>query len=224
MISDLINKQDSFEVVRDKIALILATESESQQSLAVAAGEDPAQWKLRVFTERSQPWNDWYVSGAPTDRAPIINVWYENGSFDSSSGDVIKTQLHRAIFNVDCIGLGVAKNTDAGHDSADELAAKEAQRAAKLVRNILMSGVYTRLDLTGTVFRRWVNSISLFQPNLSENSAFNALGARISLAVDFNETSPQVSGQPLELISIFITRSEDGQILAETDFIHTGAP
>lgn len=224
MISELINKQDAFEIVRDKIALILAEESESQQNLALSAGEDPLQWKLRVFTERSQPWNAWYVSGVPADRAPLINVWYDNGSFDDSSGDVIKTQIHKAIFNVDCIGLGVAKNTDAGHDSADEIASREAQRAARLVRNILMSGVYARLDLTGTVYRRWINSISLFQPNLSENSAFSALGARISLAVDFKETSPQVFGEPLELISIDITRSDDGQVLAETDFTHTGAP
>lgn len=224
MIPTLIDKSDTFEAVRDKIAQILVDESFNQQSLAIAAGRNPEGWKLRVYTERSQPWQAWYIDGVPTDRSPIVNVWYDNGSFDANSGDVISKQIHRATYNIDCYGLGVAVDTVEGHDPSDELAAKEAQRTVRLVRNILMSGVNTRLGLTGIVFRRWVSSISIFQPNLSDNPSFDVVGARLSFAVDFHEIAPQVEGQPLELISINLTRASDGSILAEADYPHLGAP
>ena len=46
----LIDKLDTFEIVRDEIAAILATEIASQEALA--AGEpDPTLWRLRVFLE-----------------------------------------------------------------------------------------------------------------------------------------------------------------------------
>ena len=44
-IQALIDKQDSFEIVRDKIGLILASESASQQALATAAAKDPDLWR-----------------------------------------------------------------------------------------------------------------------------------------------------------------------------------
>ena len=42
----LIDKQDSFEIVRDKIALILANEIASQQVLAKADSRNPDDWKF----------------------------------------------------------------------------------------------------------------------------------------------------------------------------------
>ena len=52
----LIDKQDSFEIVRDQIAGILYENQLAQQALAVTAGKDPALWELRVFTEATNPW------------------------------------------------------------------------------------------------------------------------------------------------------------------------
>ena len=54
MIQTLINKTDSFELVRDKIAMILADEFASQQALAQAEAIDPAPWDISVYTERSK--------------------------------------------------------------------------------------------------------------------------------------------------------------------------
>ena len=53
----LIDKQDSFEIVRDQIAAILKTEITSQIALATTAGKpNPDDWKLRIFSERANPW------------------------------------------------------------------------------------------------------------------------------------------------------------------------
>ena len=57
LIPDLIDKEDTFEIVRNQIALILANESASQVALATTAGKpDPNLWALKVYTERSNPW------------------------------------------------------------------------------------------------------------------------------------------------------------------------
>ena len=108
MIDVLIDKLDNFEVVRDQIATILATEFASQQSLARAASKNPADWKVRVFTERSNPWEEWLNSVA--DPSPLVSVWYDRSQFDPAKSNVIDRQAAMAIYNIDCYGLGIAKD------------------------------------------------------------------------------------------------------------------
>ena len=84
MIDTLIDKQDTFEIVRDQIAAILATEVASQMSKAVEAEKDPALWKLRIFAERFNPFEEWL---SPTqdgtvvidDIMYLINYLFRNG-------------------------------------------------------------------------------------------------------------------------------------------------
>ena len=61
MISELIDKQDNFEIVRDQIAAILVNEVASQMALATAEAKDPEDWNLQIFTERSNPWEKWLL-------------------------------------------------------------------------------------------------------------------------------------------------------------------
>lgn len=217
MIPTLIDKQDNFEVVRDQIAAILATESASQQALAVVAGKDPDDWKLRVFTERSNPWEQ-FLNG-PTDKSPVVNVWFDDSNFNKGASDPVKRQRSESTFNIDCYGYAVAEDVPAGgHSPGDEAAAKEVQRAVRLVRNILMAAPYTYLGLQGTVAGRWPRSIKVFQPQLGENQANQVVGAQIALQVDFNEFSPQVASVTLEVVGITVKRAEDGEILAVAEF------
>ena len=220
MITDLINKQDSFEIVRDKIAQILADESANQVQLATDAGEpDPSLWVLNVYRERSRPWERWLNN--QDDLTPVVNVWFESETAETISGDTFDKQNVRGVFNIDCIGAAVAQSTTEGHDQADKLAAFNVQRAARLVRNIIMSANYHLLDLQGTVFLRWVQSITSFQPP-EKTGTVATIGLRVQLVVDFREDAPQLAGEPLELISIDITESDTGQVLAEADYTKTG--
>ena len=75
-IPTLIDKQDTFEIVRDQIATILVTEIVSQQALAVADGKDPDLWKVRIYTERSNAWEQ-FLEVPPVDESPICNIWYD---------------------------------------------------------------------------------------------------------------------------------------------------
>lgn len=223
VLPSLIDKVDNFEVVRDQIAALLALNIENQKALAIADGQDPAPWDLRVYTERANPW-DQYTGGQGqvVDVAPIANVWFDSTSFDKSASTVMDRQKSDGSFNIDIYGYGVSQDDGGGgHKPGDREAAFEMQRAVKLVRNILIASENTYLQLRGLVWTRWVQSITSFQPQIDNRSIQNIVGARLVLKVEFNEFSPQYEPENLEFVSINVTRSDTGQILAELDFDYT---
>lgn len=221
-IQALIDKQDNSELVRDRIAAILLAETTSQQALALAAipPKDPNLWKLRVFTERTNPWEEWIdlpeTAENPAFSAPIVNVSFDNANFDMRTGNVVERQKATGVYNVDVYGYGVSTASGSGHLAGDQAAAIECQRAVRLVRNILMSANYTYLGLargpSQYVWRRWIQSIQLFQPQLNEHPVQQIHGARIAFQVEYNEFSPQVTGQPIEAIFVEVERAETGEV------------
>ena len=220
MISELIDKQDNFEVIRDQIAFILVSEIANQMALATAAEKDPEDWRLKVYTERSNPWELFSdVKCSDPVPPPIVNIWYDNSSFDQKAGNVVFRQKSDTVYNIDCYGYGRSSDDGGtGHTAGDKSAALAVQKAIRLVRNILMAAEYTYLDLRGTVWQRWPQSITVFQPQIDSRTVQNIVGARVALRVGFNEFSPQINGEELELLSISVTRAEDGEIYLEADY------
>lgn len=218
-IQTLIDKQDNFEIIRDQIAQILADEVASQMALATLAARDPELWNLNVYSERANPWEQWLNNVDTAPNTPIVNVWFDNESFDMSKGDVVQRQMVNGTFNIDCYGFGISSDDGAtGHNPGDELAAKESHRAVRLVRNILMSSGYTYLELRGIVGRRWPESITTFQPQQDTQIVQNVVATRFSLGVQFNEFSPQYLGEALECIHTDLKRDGDGFILAQLEY------
>ncbi len=217
MIQTLIDKQDTFEIVLDKIAQILADERASQLLLAADAGLDVSLWDFEVYVERSNPWEQFL--NAEKDVKSIVNVWYESSNVDSRASNSVARQKVDASFNIDICGFGRSKRTDSGHSAGDEVAAKEAHRTIRLVRNILMSSIYARLDLRGVVWDRSIQSISVMQPEIDPSSAQKIVGARLSLSVSFSEFSPQYDGEDLCEIGVTLLHGDSGEVLAEADFI-----
>lgn len=219
-ISTLIDKQDSFEIIRDQIAAILAIEVASQMQLATDGGKDPNDWKLRIFTERSNPWEQ--LLNEQSDQSPIVNVWYDNSNFDPSGSNIVERQKTEGVFNIDCYGYGMSKDDGGtGHVPGDKEAALEVQRALRLVRNILMAGEYTYLSLRGLVWQRWPQAVTVFQPQIDARQIQQIVGARLAFRVVFNEFSPQVEAETLELLSVDVIRAEDGEIYFEADYDYT---
>ncbi len=219
-IATLIDKQDNFEVVRDQIAAILVTEVASQMALATTAGKDPDEWKLRIFTERSNPWEQ--LLNSQTDQSPIVNIWYDNSNFDKSKSNVMERQLSNTIYNIDCYGYGLSKDDGgSGHLPGDREASFKVQQALRLTRNILMAAEYTFLGLQGLVWERWPQSITVFQPQLDGNQMQQIVGARLAFSVSFNEFSPQFVPEILEFLSVSVTRTEDGEIVLNADYDYT---
>lgn len=219
-IATLIDKVDNFEVVRDEIVAILVIETTNQMLLASAASEDPRLWNLRVFSERLNPWAE-FLDGQDQpqeDTAPIVNVSFDKAEAVKKGSNSVERQQLRGTFNVDCYGYGVSTQTT-GHTPGDEKAALEAQRAARLVRNILMSSHYTYLGaLRGVVGSRWVGSITSFKPDIDNRTVQQVAVVRVALEVEFNEFSPQYVAETLELLSVAVTRRDNGQVLLTADY------
>lgn len=220
MISELIDKQDSFEIIRDEIAAILATEIANQQALADTAGKDPDEWRLRVYTERSNPWEQF--QGPDSDTSPLVNVWYDNSNFDAGASNIMERQKTEAVFNIDCYGYGLSEDVaGGGHKAGDEEAAFAVQRALRLVRNILMAAEYTYLGLRGLVWQRWPQSVTIYQPQIDSRTVQQIVAARLAFRVTFSEFSPQVQPVTLERVATDVLRTEDGEIVVEADYEYT---
>lgn len=241
-LTTLIDKDDSFEIVRDQVAAILEANQAAQVALAVTASKpDPSLWKLRVFAERANPWELFLneIENATPDTSPIVNVWYETGSFDEAKGDPVKVQTHNLTINVDVYGWGIAKGVSGGGQSpGDESAALTTQRGVRLVRNILMAAANTYLELRPVpetdgdprVSSRWLDSITAFQVQLGNDSAHQVHGARMQFTVQVNEFSPQAdTSNILEQVStdvysadrpaVAVTAVTDSATVARFNFV-----
>lgn len=217
MLTELITKRDNFEIVRDQVASLIVLELANQRALAAAAEISTAPWQAHVYLERYTPWEHFIDSTGPHD--PVINVTYD--ASDWVSGDSTKTQQYDVKINIDCYGCSPAMDTQAGHDAADKSAAIISQRAARLCRNILMSAENAVLKLHGVVGSRRVQQILPFRPDTQESRAplLQPVSAvRLALLVSLIETSPQVTGEIIELIDIAINRAENGALLVSAQY------
>lgn len=221
-IQTLIDKKDTFELVRDQIVQILTDESANQVQLATTAGKpDPNQWALSVYDERSNPWNV-FRNDTPDNEVndiPIVNVWYDSSSFNKGSSNQTSRQDTTGIFNIDIYGYGRSENNPAGgHFPGDQAAALKAQQGVRLVRNILMASAYRNLRFPKGSFlvsERWVQAINAFQPDQDSKDMQNIAALRLSFAVRFNELSPQYVAENIEIIFVELQRESDGKVIAQ---------
>jgi hypothetical protein len=211
----LVETPDGFELVRDKIAEILAKETLLQQSQAQAAGYDPYDWKFSVYEERSRPWE---VYRDCVETTPIVNIWYDTDSFDRATSNSEDRQKTTSIYHIDCFAYATSQQTEDGHSPGDESAAKAAHRIGRLVRRILMHPKYESLgfsDDENPIWYRWVTSRLAFQPTSSNIPIQNVMGFRIDLEVQHNEYIDLYSEVNLEQIMIQLFHDPNDQVRAE---------
>ena len=213
----LIDKTDGFETVRDAVVSLLATETALQQALATAAAEDPALWEFDVFSERSNPWERF---DADPTAVPAVNVWYDSSQFDESASNTATRQLARpSRYNVDVYASAVTAEAGAGHDLGDVKAAKEAHRVTRLVRNLLMHDKYIALGLSSKlVSRRWIESITAFQPQSGNVPVSHVRACRLVLAVDHLETVDLPDHETIDIVNVKFHYEPDGQVIAELHY------
>ena len=219
----LIEKQDTFTLVRDRIAEILKLESINQMNLAREANLDPTDWDLRVYTEQSNPFEDWMnidPNVTQPDLRPRVNVWFDNDNILQNASDVVEQQQYEAYFNIDCYGAAVSADDHfgGGHIAGDRAAALASQRAMMLCRNIIMAAENIRLGMTGLVGSRLPHQRETFQLQFDGEMAIKVAGSRIQLIVRLVEFAPQVAYDTLDFISVDVLRAETGEILVEADF------
>ena len=181
---------------------------------------DPDLYKLRVYVDRSAPWQEWVDSPPQSAEAalPMVSINFTRQDFAEQRSNSINSQHAGATYWIDVLAYGIATETDAGHTPADAKAAAEASRVKTLVRRILMSGQHTFLGLRGTVFGRWLESISRNRPPPDEVPVQNIVADRLVLRVDFNEVGPEAEGNPCETVHLDVYRSDSGELLLSQEF------
>ncbi len=213
-LTELINKQDTREIVRDKIADILVVERENQKGLALADGQDPALWDFAVYRERAFPYPQWQNDGSSLAVPLIVNVWFESGSLVNPASFTREQQSEMGKINIDIYGRGVNEpDGNGGQIPADLAAALNMHRGVRLCRNILMAGAYTYLDLRGLVGQRMPDSFQVFQPPIDDQQTYSAVACRFRLDVRYEEFSPQATPETLEKIVFSTTILPSGAVV-----------
>lgn len=217
-IDALIDKQDTFEIVRDQIAAILLLEVESQMTFATAAAEDPKLWDLAIYSERSTPWE--LFRDDDGTGPPVVNVQAFQEVPKTGQGQNIDEQTVTGTFNIDVYAIGVDTKRPAasGVDQSDEMAMLSAQRGVRLVRNILMSSVYAYLGLRGTVGRKLAPSLEFGRPVAKTEGTPRVAVGRLSFDVEFLEFAPQNQTAILSQINATVNRASDGRLYLETEY------
>lgn len=216
-ITDLIDKQDTFEIIRDQIGAILLVEMTNQVALAAAEPDkDADDWRFEVYVERSDAFS---VLRNDEEEKALVHVWFDRYSAPEDRGNTFQRQGMVGYFNIDVVANGLNVDiTSGGQERADHRAFLNAQRVMRLVRNIIMHPDYRYLDLRGTVSDRWVDEVEAYRVEPDKpQQAPNIAGIRIRFKVRFNEFAPQVSLETLEEIGIRVLREGDGKLLLESE-------
>lgn len=208
----LMDAPSNAEAVRDRIGTLLQANFEEQVTLANNAGEPPEDFDARVFTERTNPWEQLRRD----DLTPIVNVARDNADFNQSASSTVDNQKAEQRYNVDCIAFGQSEQTPEGHDPGDLLASLEVQRVARMVRHIIMAPQNTYLQLRGTVWKRWIESTQMLQP--PDQGTTHVVAARLTLMVHFTESAPQGDPNLLETVYAEGIRESDGKIVLAAQY------
>jgi hypothetical protein len=178
---------------------------------------DPELARFRVYKERIEPWGQYLQSPelGSQDACPIVNVSFDQDTFDESQSDGIEIAVSNALFNVDVYGYGVASAAPGGGQvPADVKAGQERDRAARLVRSILMAGLYYELGLVGTVARRFIQSRNAITLTDADKQPIQQVRAtRLVLGVKFDELSPQVELLTCSAILTRVHTEADGEVV-----------
>lgn len=222
VLQSLIDKQDSFELVRDQIAGLLVAELANQQALATAAAKDPLLWTMSVYVERDWPREQWLNAGPALTAAtaPIVSIWVESSNRDDSKTTVPGArQAYDVTYLLDISARGVTSDeAGSGHRPADYDARANCHAAVRLVRNILSATENRKLQMPPGIV--WAHpsfetidfgpaELDETQPNIS------VWNARCRFRVTMNEFSPEYEGDILELIAIDI--SDHGGVILSTE-------
>lgn len=229
LLTSLIDKQDSFEIVRDAIYSILTNEISNQMALATLASKDPALWEVEIYQEHSNAFEKYLRQEA--DATPLANIWLANMNYDPAASNSQQRVRVEALYNIDlyAYGVGAENETTGGQYLGDVQAALKLHRAMRLVRNILSSPTYRYLHLKfedngkqyNLVEKTRIENYQIFQPQLGENPVQNVIAGRLSFRVVFNEFGILSQPENIEFISVDVKRSSDDFLLAEADYDYT---
>lgn len=217
IINKLIDKKDTFEIIRLKIASILKYELENQKKLAKEQGKDDNKYNIDIYVERINPWliysNE--INGDEKGALPLVNITFESDNLTQSGSMNIVRQKSQGTFYIDCYAF---KNKSFD-ENADEASSKEADRISTIIRNILMYSGYLCLGLEGLVVRRYITKREKLTQNSDSNSSESVAVCRLTLIVDYAEYSFEEDPVVLESIIGECLLNDTGKVIFNANYI-----
>ena len=166
--------ESNFEAIRDRIAIILKEEMDNQSLLH---GSDP-DYTANFYTERFSP--------VGKEEGNVIVVDIEGGPLDNQTP---KSQSLEFIYNIDIYTNSKETSSNTGYYNS----AVKLHRLTGLVRHIIQSPYYDRLDFPdGIIERRSINKIQFARVNDEQDGSFSRMG-RLTLTVRAYEQSNEIT-------------------------------
>jgi hypothetical protein len=188
---DYIIAQSNTEIVRAKIAEILADELSNQVTLIDAEGSPTDDQLLlkesipsKIFDER--------FHRKTQGEGVYLNVILVSNPIGELTGN--ESQTDTVKYNIEYY----SEAKDEGDDDGDKLASMKMQRCLMACRHILMSPHYIILDLpTGTVLSRVARNLQIIQPDNGVDTNYNINGM-FTLEVKLTESQNRIEGVELQ--------------------------
>lgn len=208
VITQIIDKAN-FELVRSRIASILADEFENQRVLNQAALDielDPviiANLQLNLSSIPSKAdgtvriWEERFKRPQPEEYTvfPLLNVLFANAPLNTLQ--TVSTQDGDNVFMIEVYAGDREPAPEDPVNEGDSLASIKLQRCLAICRSILMYPQYDRLGfdtLPYFIGKRSINSLQISQPDDGADSANNLIYGKLNLTVTISETVEQVTG------------------------------
>ena len=178
------------EIIRNRIAEILADELAHQDTLNAVATDD----KVTVWMER-------FVPASDVVEYPMVNVSFNGGQYanqhqGSSAADYT--------YHIDCYTYAVGTNADADADSTAQV---KLHRMLAVCRAILEDTQYKTLGFApGLISYRQIMQVQIGKPDRMDTT--NATFGRLTLMVKTIETVALLPGVALGGIDTHVTLEE----------------
>ena len=209
--SKLLNivSESNFELVRSRIASILADELANQLTLNIAAKAaeeskpepDPvliALYDLNIASIPSKVYEERFFR--PTTQElqaeTMVNVVFVDAPLDENT--TVSTQIGDDRYMIEAYAAGKTNS----NDNADKIATLKLQRLLAIVRAILMNPNYINLGFDTSpliVGKRICNNIQIGQPDDGGDNADAMIRGKIDLTVKVHETIEPITGVVLAL-------------------------
>ena len=216
------------ELVRDQIAYIVSGELVNLKALAeTLAATQPAtlvgkqaQADLdngiygvidNIFIEKGTHFTEQEIPG--------INIYYGRSDYPQNEGDPRNRQVSDSSYIISVHITEKHKQENDEISLGDEKSARNALRIVGIIRGILMSGQYVTLGSTfkGILFRRWVSSVDVFQPDFQESDGRHGIMGVLNISVKFNEIGPEIDGEKITAaftdISAKLRTNDEGRVI-----------
>lgn len=195
---DTIIELSNFEIVRSKIAQVLAIEIANQITLIDSALEgdiSPEREAVLDFYKSSLPLSVWESRFLPPgqDEMQFLNIVYVKSSFE----DLVCHSTQTGIVNYIIEGWSSAKTVGSSNNQrGDYLASAKLERMLAVARAILSDKRYARFDTSvGNINK--VGDIEISQPETdSGKNMNNVIYGKIMVSLKIAETVPEVYGLP----------------------------